>query len=50
MGVPTDADRFDQLKKAQDETNDRLDKIAKLLEDQNRWLALIAETTQSTAP
>ena len=32
-----------QLKKAQGETNERLDRIAQLLAEQNAWLAQIAQ-------
>jgi hypothetical protein len=47
MGM-IDAGIQTQLKKGQGETNERLDQIAKLLQDQNAWLAQLVQ--QATTP
>jgi len=41
---------LNQLKKAQGETNERLDAIVKELQDQNRWLAHLAELLKDRVP
>lgn len=43
MGIGTESAMLNQLKKGQGETNERLDRIAALLEEQNRHLARLAD-------
>lgn len=41
MGVGTESAILNQAKKGQGETNDRLDRIANLIEEQNRLLSAL---------
>ncbi len=47
MGALTESSIVNQLKKGQGETNERLDRIAALLEQQNQWLAALYQLQQA---